>query len=80
MDGKSVLKPGKLLSFALYNLCKYPEYLEPLRREIEEMANNEADKDNYDNMPLMDSFLKETARVYPTVICRHLSSHPGHKS
>ncbi|KAI4234819.1 MAG: hypothetical protein LQ349_003546 [Xanthoria aureola] len=32
------------------------------------MANNEVDKDNYDNMPLMDSFLKETARVYPTVI------------
>ncbi|KAL8658029.1 MAG: hypothetical protein Q9226_001338 [Calogaya cf. arnoldii] len=57
-----------LISFALYNLCKYPEYLEPLRCEIEKTANNEDDNDNYDNMPLMDSFLKETARVYPTVI------------
>ncbi|KAL8980437.1 MAG: hypothetical protein Q9205_004478 [Flavoplaca limonia] len=56
---------------------QYPEYLEPLRREIEQMANNEVDESNYDNMPLMDSFLKETARVYPTVIRKHSLYHLG---
>ncbi|KAL8915859.1 MAG: hypothetical protein Q9172_006602 [Xanthocarpia lactea] len=65
---RDVVITSELLRFTPSALQKYPEYLEPMRREIEEMANNENDKDNYDNMPLMDSFLKETARVYPTVI------------
>lgn len=59
----------QVISFALYNLCKHPEYIEPLTNEI--IAMEESSKDgqrNYDDLPLMDSFLKETARLNPTMI------------
>jgi len=68
-DGKCEADLYQLVSFALYNLRKHPECLIPLRQEITAMEANTDDPDNYDNMPLMDSFLKETARLNPTVIC-----------
>ena len=40
-------------------------------------TNDRVDENNYDNMPLMDSFLKETTRIYPTVICKHSLYHLG---
>ena len=58
----------QVISFALYNLSKYPEYIDPLVKEIMAMENSSDDQRNYDDMPLMDSFLKETARLNPTVI------------
>jgi hypothetical protein len=36
--------------------------------EIRAMKNNHEHPNNYDDMPLMDSFLKETARLNPNVI------------
>ncbi|KAM0803173.1 cytochrome P450, partial [Usnea florida] len=57
-----------VISFALYNLSKYPEYKDPLIKEIMAMEKSSDDQRNYDDMPLMDSFLKETARLNPTVI------------
>ncbi|KAL8962960.1 MAG: hypothetical protein Q9193_000717 [Seirophora villosa] len=58
-----------LLSFAMYNLCKYPEYIEPLTKEILATRNDSSSR-GYEahDMPLMDSFLKETARLNPTII------------
>ncbi|KAI4116607.1 MAG: hypothetical protein LQ345_003013 [Seirophora villosa] len=58
-----------LLSFAMYNLCKHPEYIEPLTKEIV-ATRNDSSSSGYEahDMPLMDSFLKETARLNPTVI------------
>ncbi|KAL9081328.1 MAG: hypothetical protein Q9159_007350, partial [Coniocarpon cinnabarinum] len=58
------LKDEELLMFTLYNLCKYPEYLEPLRQEALEAANWRTDNQNLE-MPLLDSFIKETARMEP---------------
>ncbi|KAL9057834.1 MAG: hypothetical protein Q9162_002064, partial [Coniocarpon cinnabarinum] len=57
-------QPPMLLMFTLYNLCKYPEYLEPLRQEALEAANWRTDNQNLE-MPLLDSFIKETARMEP---------------
>ncbi|KAL8660130.1 MAG: hypothetical protein Q9202_006786 [Teloschistes flavicans] len=59
-----------LLAFALYNLCKYPEYLEPLVEEIQTMQQRYPEGTRqYDELHLMDSFLKETARLNPTTVC-----------
>ncbi|ESZ95192.1 hypothetical protein SBOR_4423 [Sclerotinia borealis F-4128] len=57
--------PPMLLSFALMNLCKYPEYLEPLREEIMRLEHEPENEAKYDSMILMDSFLKETSRLQP---------------
>lgn len=54
-----------MLAFLLYNLCKYPEYLEPLRKEAQAMAAVESYGVKNEDTPLMDSFLKESARLNP---------------
>jgi hypothetical protein len=52
------------LTFALYNLCSHPEYIQPLREEI---ASPEGAQFliTGDGLPLMDSFLKECSRWTP---------------
>ena len=50
----------QITAFALYYLCKYPEYVAAKTRTHEPI--------NYDQMQLMDSFLRETARLNPTTI------------
>lgn len=37
------------------------------------MENSSDEQRNYDHLPLMDSFLKETARLNPTIICKFSS-------
>ena len=61
---------SQVIAFAMYNLCRYPEYINLLQTEIMAMQSSSDEQKNYDNMPLMDSFLKETARLNPTVICK----------
>ena len=56
------------MSFALHLLCEHPEYLAPLRKEAEATRKNRDAGAEYDQMYLMDSFLKETARLNPTLI------------
>lgn len=56
-----------LVSFAMYNLCKHPEHLQPLREEI--LRSGEVLFNHQNNeLPLLDSFLKETARLNPVTI------------
>lgn len=55
----------QVLLIALYDLCLHPEYVEPLRREAEQRAQS-GYSDEEENMPLLDSFLKESARLGPT--------------
>ncbi|EDN95672.1 predicted protein [Sclerotinia sclerotiorum 1980 UF-70] len=62
-DGKTDEKP--LISFALMYLCKYPEYLKPLKEEIIRLEHEPENEAKYDSMILMDSFLKETSRLQP---------------
>ncbi|KAL0567087.1 hypothetical protein V5O48_014903 [Marasmius crinis-equi] len=49
---------------ALINLCKHPEYIEPLRKEIEGAIEKEGwTKASMGRMRMLDSFLKESQRV-----------------
>ncbi|KAI1331512.1 cytochrome P450 [Xylariaceae sp. FL0255] len=51
--------------FALYDLCLHPEYVEPLRQEIERTTWEAFDETGGKLFPLMDSFMKESARATP---------------
>ena len=53
-----------LVSFALYRLSKHPEYLDALRTEATRCGNDPHTTGN-DDLPLLDSFLKEVARMHP---------------
>ena len=58
----------QLITFAIYNLCRHPEYLQPLREENSRLGGLQLNHQN-NAMPLLDSFLKETARLNPVTIC-----------
>lgn len=50
---------------ALFDLCERPEYIDILRQEIEHTGWEEFDKSGGKLFPLMDSFMKESARLCP---------------
>ena len=50
--------------YALYNLCDHPEYVKKLRKELSESSGEWWNC--LDNLPLLDSFLKESARFHPS--------------
>lgn len=52
------------LVYAIYSLCTNQEYVELLREEAES-AMTKPYKERFDNMPLLDSFLRESARLNP---------------
>ncbi|RYP11131.1 hypothetical protein DL765_007880 [Monosporascus sp. GIB2] len=54
------------LSQVLYDLCAYPEYIEPLREELVTVLKEEGmTKAGLFKLKLMDSFLKESQRFKP---------------
>lgn len=59
-----LLTPTQLIAFVLYNLCRYHEYIQPLRDEVSSLGESPFSNQNHD-MPYLDSFLKETARFNP---------------
>lgn len=62
----SVHQPAIQLVYTIEALCKHTEYLEPLREEIRQHMGNGESALAFDHMPLLDSFLKESARMYPS--------------
>ncbi|KAL9581727.1 MAG: hypothetical protein Q9203_005780 [Teloschistes exilis] len=56
--------PKFALVMAVHSLCLHPEYLEPLREEAQAAASTDFAQDG-DEMPLLDSFLRESARLNP---------------
>lgn len=54
--------------FSIYRLCEHPEYTKPLLDEAEAMLKLPA-TDHYKHLPLMESFLRETARHDPLDSC-----------
>lgn len=62
------------LTFAIYSLCDHPEYIEPLREEMESAAGGEFFVQG-EGLPLMDSFLKECSRWTPVESGTFLSEH-----
>lgn len=72
--------PWKTLTYAVYDLCLHPEYVEPLREEIEGPKYIEFSK-TAKGLPLLDSFIKESVRLTPTEASKSLrhtikSGHP----
>ncbi|KAI2622660.1 cytochrome P450 [Hypomontagnella submonticulosa] len=49
--------------FAIHDLCLHPEYAEPIRKELE--AQYGAFEATGKGLPLLDSFIKESARLTP---------------
>ena len=52
------------ISFAIHDLCLHPEYVEPLRKELRSSAYADFERTGR-GLPLLDSFLKESARLTP---------------
>lgn len=55
----------QLITFALHNLCTHPDYVDPLRDEASQMQNQSFSSWSKEDLPLLDSFLKEVARLNP---------------
>ncbi|KAL8821170.1 MAG: hypothetical protein Q9223_000732 [Gallowayella weberi] len=53
-----------LLMFSIFRLCEHPKYTQPLITEVETMLNL-PETDHYKSLPLLESFLRETARHDP---------------
>ncbi|KAL8982593.1 MAG: hypothetical protein Q9205_002941 [Flavoplaca limonia] len=53
-----------LLMFSIFRLCQHPDYTQPLINEVEAMLKLPS-TDHYKNLPLLESFLRETARHDP---------------
>jgi cytochrome P450 len=51
------------ITFAIHDLCLHPEYTEPLRAELE--AEYSEFLKTGQGLPLLDSFIKESARLTP---------------
>ncbi|KAL9636718.1 MAG: hypothetical protein Q9204_002142 [Flavoplaca sp. TL-2023a] len=56
--------PANTISFAIHDLCLHPEYVEPLRQELQSSRYSEFEKTGQ-GLPLLDSFIKESARLTP---------------
>ena len=52
------------ISFAIHDICLYPGYVEPLRREIDSAEYAQFERTGK-GLPLLDSFIKESARLTP---------------
>ena len=61
----------QIIQFCIYNLCKHPEYYDRLKAEGTEYKDTSFGSLNKE-MPYLDSFVKETARLSPGPI-RELS-------
>ena len=56
---------------ALYYLATLPEYMQPLREEVEEVVKSEGwTKAGLDKMHKIDSFIRESQRLHPIAICK----------
>lgn len=55
--------------YAIHELCMNPEYIEPLRQEIEAASEDGSFENKNQQLPLMDSFLRESARMNPLDAC-----------
>ena len=65
--------PIQAIIHALLDLVSNPEYLEPLREEVEEVTKREGwTKTALDQMCKIDSFLKESQRLNPSGVCELL--------
>lgn len=62
----SAAAPAQLL----YDLCEHPEFIEPLREEVNNVIGHDGliDKSGFMQMVKMDSFMKESQRFNPLLL------------
>ena len=62
----SAAAPAQLL----YDLCEHPEFIEPLREEVNNAIGHDGliDKSGFMRMAKMDSFMKESQRFNPLLL------------
>lgn len=59
------------LTHAMYDLCAYPEYLDPLRQEMTDvLADGGWQKTTLSRLHKLDSLLKESQRFNPLFLCK----------
>ncbi|MCJ1352523.1 MAG: hypothetical protein MMC33_002507 [Icmadophila ericetorum] len=63
------------ISFAIHDLCLHPEYVEPIRQELESPQYT-AFEQTAQGLPLLDSFIKESARLTPVESIRAMMQNP----
>ncbi|KAJ6455220.1 cytochrome P450 [Mycena sanguinolenta] len=56
---------ASLLAFGLLELARHPQFQQELRAEIHRFLASTSNGFMYDNMPLLNAFIKETLRLYP---------------
>lgn len=59
---------SQLIGLALYHLCQHPEHLEPLIEKARTAKHDKKKAIDYEQIHLMDSFIKETSRLIPIMI------------
>lgn len=65
--------------YAIYSMCAHPEYVEMLRFEASNVSDWDAE-DIFKQMPFLDAFLRESARLNPLDACKYnLSYQPCQK-
>ncbi len=71
----AVHQPAMSLVYALGDLCQHPEYVNALKKEL---GDGSADRKYLESMPLLDAFLKESARLHPSdsISCRRKVLRP----
>ncbi|OTA70053.1 cytochrome P450 [Hypoxylon sp. EC38] len=71
---------GSTIVYVIHDLCLHPEYVEPLRHELE-VSYAEFERTGQ-GLPLLDSFIKESARLTPveSMSLRRCALQPFHFS
>ncbi|KAG2417906.1 hypothetical protein HFD88_001005 [Aspergillus terreus] len=62
----SIYNLSNALSYLLFDLATYPEHIEPLRQELQEVLKGEpVNKENIQKLKKLDSFIRESQRLSP---------------
>jgi cytochrome P450 len=62
----SIYNLSNALSYLLFDLATYPEHIEPLREELQEVLKGEPiNKENIQKLKKLDSFIRESQRLSP---------------
>jgi cytochrome P450 len=62
----SIYNLSNALTYLLFDLASYPEHIEPLRAELQEVLHGESiNKENIQRLKKLDSFIRESQRLSP---------------
>lgn len=67
------------ITHAILDLCQFPEYVQILREEVEAVQREDGgwQRNSYNKLHKMDSFLKESQRFSPAGLCASIQFDPS---